>query len=205
LVAVIKVGLTGGIGTGKATVAKMLSSLGALVIDADRLAHEAVHPGSRPWKQVVRAFGKGILGRDGRIDRRRLAAIVFSDPGKLRLLDSIVHPPVLREMRRRMERAAAEGRYPVAVADVPLLFEAGLENEFDRVIVVTCPREEQIRRCRARGGMSREEVERRINAQMPLREKERRADYVIDNRGALEQTGKQVREVWERVVSGSGA
>jgi len=198
----IRIGLTGGMGTGKATVAKMCARRGALVVDADELAREAVRPGRRAWKRIVEVFGRSMLKADRSIDRRALAAVVFSDQRKLKRLNAIVHPPVIREMRVRLARAAREGKYAVAVANVPLLFEAGLEGEFDRTIVVTCPREEQVARCAERDGLSRREIERRLRLQMPIAEKIRRSDYVIDNGGTLNNTERQVGDVWKILTGG---
>ena len=189
-------------GTGKATVAKMCARRGALVVDADELAREAVRPGRRAWKRIVEVFGRSMLKADRSIDRRALAAVVFSDQRKLKRLNAIVHPPVIREMRVRLARAAREGKYAVAVANVPLLFEAGLEGEFDRTIVVTCPREEQVARCAERDGLSRREIERRLRLQMPIAEKIRRSDYVIDNGGTLNNTERQVGDVWKILTGG---
>ncbi len=198
----LRIGLTGGMGTGKATVAKMCARRGALVVDADELAREAVRPGRRAWRLIVKAFGKGILKTDRSIDRRALAAVVFSDPRKLKRLNAIVHPPVKREMRARLARAAREGKYALAVANVPLLFEAGLEGGFDKTIVVACPREEQVARCVERDGLSRREISRRIRMQMPLAEKIRRSDYLIDNGGTLDNTERQVGNVWKILTGG---
>ena len=195
----IKLGLTGGMGTGKATVAMFFASLGALVVDADEIAREVVRPGCRAWKNLVEVFGKEILKADGSINRVALAGVVFREPEKLKRLNAIMHPPVIDEMRRRFRSAEEGGRYAVVVADVPLLFEAGLEAEFDKTVVVTCPREEQIRRCCARDGLSRDDVESRLRAQMPLEEKVSRSDYVISNRGLLEDTEKQVKNLWVKL------
>lgn len=186
-------------GTGKATVAGMCARRGALVVDADELAHEAVRPGRRAWRSVVKAFGRGVLKADGSIDRRALGSIVFGDRRKLDRLNAIVHPSVIWEMRRRFARAAREGRHDVAVANVPLLFEAGLEGEFDKTIVVACPREKQIERCRERDGLSRREIERRIRMQLPVAYKIRRSDYVIYNGGTLKNTERQVGETWKNI------
>lgn len=198
----ITIGLTGGMGTGKATVARMCARRGAFVIDADELAREAVRPGRRAWRSVVKSFGRGVLKDDGSIDRLKLAAIVFCDRRKLDRLNAIVHPSVRWEMRRRLARAGREGKHDVAVANVPLLFEAGLEEEFDKTIVVTCPRKKQIERCRERDGLSRREIERRIGMQLPITNKIRRSDYVIDNGGTLENTKRQVKETWRMLTGG---
>ena len=133
----IRVGLTGGVATGKATVAGFFKRLGACIVDADRVAHEAVLPGTKAWGELVSTFGKCILESNGHIDRRRLASIVFEDGDKVKHLNSIVWPPVIKELRRRLEIAEEEGSYEIIVANVPLLFEAGLEGEFDKIIVVT--------------------------------------------------------------------
>lgn len=201
----LRVGLTGGMGSGKATVARFLARYGACVVDADELAREAVSPGSGVWRELVREFGDGVVSEGGEIDRRALAGLVFEDPAKLGRLNAIVHPPVVREIRRRFAAAEREGIYEVAVADVPLLYEAGLEDDFDRVVAVTCTREEQLRRCRERDGFTRAEIESRLNAQMDLGEKSRRADYVIDNSGTIGATEVQAKEVWQRLLRIHGA
>ncbi|MEJ2744135.1 MAG: dephospho-CoA kinase [bacterium] len=198
----IRIGLTGGMGMGKATVARMCARRGAFVVDADDLARSAVRPGRRAWRSVVKAFGKGVLKADGSIDRSALAEIVFGDRRKLDRLNAIVHPSVVWEMRRRFARAAREGKHAVAVANVPLLFEAGLEGEFDKTIVVTCPRKEQIKRCSERDGLSRREIERRIKMQLPIADKIRRSDCVIDNGGTLKNTERQVKETWKILTGG---
>jgi dephospho-CoA kinase len=199
---VLKIGWTGGLGTVKATVAKMFARRGALVVDADELAREAVRPGRPAWKRIVKAFGRSVLKDDRSVNRRALAGIVFGDPRKVARLNAMVHPPVMREMRRRLASTAREGKRDVAVANVPLLFEAGMEDEFDRTVVVTCPRKEQVSRCRERDGLSRREIERRLRMQMPIAEKIRRSDYVIDNGGTLKDTAKQVKNIWEILTGG---
>ncbi|MEI6633288.1 MAG: dephospho-CoA kinase [Chlamydiota bacterium] len=198
----ITVGLTGGYGTGKGTVAGMFARRGALVIDADKIAHEAIGPRRAAWREVVRAFGRAVLAPDGSIDRRALAGIVFADARLLARLNAIVHPRVAREIRRRLLRAAREGRRGVAVVNVPLLFETGMEKGFDTTVAVTCPRGEQVRRCRERDGLSRKEVERRIRMQWAMGEKIRRARHVIDNGGTRANTEKQVRELWAPLTGG---
>ncbi len=196
----IKVGLTGGVATGKATVAGFFKRLGALIVDADRIAHEAILPGTKAWGELVNAFGRFILKSNGRIDRRRLASIVFEDGDKVKRLNSIVWPPVIKEMGRRLEIAEREGRHKVIVANVPLLFEAGLKGEFDKIIVVTCHRDEQIRRCSKRDGLTKKEIESRIKLQLPMEEKIKRADYVITNASSLEDAEKQVNEIWNELM-----
>lgn len=201
-VPLITIGLTGGYGTGKGTVAAMFGRLGALVLDADELAHEAILPRRPAWREAVRAFGPAILAADGTVDRRALAAIVFRDRGALARLNSIVHPRVRREIRRRLRLAVRGGRHAAAVVNVPLLFEAGWGGDFDATITVTCPRGEQVRRCRERDGLSRKEVERRIRMQWPTGEKIRRSRHRIDNGGARDHTRRQVMKLWRTLTGG---
>ncbi len=193
---VLVVGLTGGLGSGKTTVARMFARLGAVVIDADRIVHEVLDRAGAVRSEVIRVFGEGIA-TGGRIDRRKLAAVVFRDARRLRRLEAILHPVVIRKMRRRIRAAAREGR-GVIVLDVPLLFEAGLAGEVDRVVVVTARREQRIRRAAAALRLSRNETERRMRAQMPLRLKVRAADAVIDNSGEVSVTRRQVTALWRQ-------
>ena len=199
----LTVALTGGYCTGKGTVARILGRLGAFVIDADGIAHEAIAPRRPAWREVVREFGRGVCAADGSIDRRRLAGVVFRDTRLLKRLNAIVHPRVGREIGRRLTRARREGRHRVAVVEVPLLFESGMDRRFDTTVVVTCPRGEQIRRCAARDGLSRKEVVRRIRAQWPMGEKLRRARHVIDNGGTRAYTERQVRRLWNSLTGGN--
>jgi len=199
----VTIGLTGGYGTGKGTVAGILGRLGALVIDADEIAHEAIAPRRPAWREIVRLFGGGICAPDGSIDRRRLAAVVFRDGRLLRRLNAIVHPRVGREIRRRLARARREGVRRVAVANVPLLFESGMDRWFDTTVVVVCPRAEQVRRCAARDRLSGREVVRRIRSQWPIREKLRRARHIVDNGGTRAYTERQVRRLWDSLTGGN--
>jgi dephospho-CoA kinase len=178
------VGLTGGIGSGKSTFSALLRERGAAVVDADRLARDAVAPGSAGLAEVVRAFGEDILDASGALDRKRMAARVFADPVARRRLEAIVHPYVRAGMAAEVRRLAATGA-PLALYDVPLLYEAGREGDVDVVVVVWAPREAQLARLAARDGMSAAEAEARIAAQMPLDEKARRADFVVVNDGTL--------------------
>lgn len=179
------VGLTGGIGSGKSTFSALLRARGVPVIDADRLAREAVAPGSAGLAEVVRAFGDDVLDASGGLDRKRMAARVFADPAARRALEDIVHPRVREAMAAEVQRLAATG-VPLALYDVPLLYEAGRERDVETVVVVWAPREAQLARLSARDGMSAAEAEARISAQMPLDEKARRADFVVVNDGTLE-------------------
>lgn len=193
--AMILVGLTGGVATGKTTVARMFKRGGAVVIDADALAHLVVRPGRPAWRQVVKIFGKGILNRDRTINRHALGAVVFRNKSKLRRLERIIHPHVAREQNRLTKQAARKNPKSVVIYDVPLLFEAGIDRRVDKTIVVTADQNTQIARLRKRNGLSRAEAFRRIRSQMPLREKVRRADYVLDGASSRAKLNAQVRSL----------
>lgn len=187
----MRLGLTGGIACGKSTVLAMFAKRGIPTVDADVLARRVVEPGEPAWREIVERFGADLLLPDGRIDRKRLGALVFSDEAARRDLNRIVHPRVRAAMWREVEEIERRGA-KLVVCDVPLLFESGLEDRFDAVMVVYVPPEEQLRRLMARNGLTREEALARIRAQMPIEEKRRRADYVIDNSGSLADTERQV-------------
>lgn len=195
------IGLTGGIASGKSTVSGMLAGLGAAIIDADRLTREVQSPGSEGLREIEEAFGGEVILPDGSLNRRRLGQIIFHDKDSLELLDSIVHPRVIertREILRQMQTAAKEdGRVHIAVVDAPLLLEAGVDKIVDEVWVVALPREEQAKRLMRREGYSRDEALSRIDSQMPLEEKEKRAEHIIDNRGTVLETREQVFTLWQ--------
>ena len=193
----LRVGLTGGIGSGKTTVAAMLRELGCAVIEADPLAHEMIEPGRPAYDDVVRGFGSAILGPDRRIDRNKLAEIVFADPARLGRLNQIVHPRVTGEIQRRLAGFEKQGQ-PVAIVEAALLIETGYDQQGDRLVVVWCKPQQQRERLRARG-MSDEQIERRMAAQMPLEEKRRLADDLIDNSGTLDETERQVERLARRL------
>ncbi len=176
----IFVGLTGGVATGKTTVANMFRRCGAVVIDADELARQVVTPGKPAWRDIVRTFGKQILKPDRTINRHALGAIVFHDKKKLRRLERIIHPRVAREQARLTKQAARKDPKAVVVYDVPLLFEAGIDKRVDKIIVVTADRDTQVARLKKRNGLTRAEALRRIKSQMPMSKKRRFADYVVD-------------------------
>ncbi|MEW6243289.1 MAG: dephospho-CoA kinase [Bacillota bacterium] len=199
----IVIGLTGGIASGKSTVSKMLASLGAYVIDADELAKDAIAPGTAGFAELVRAFGDHILTPHGDVDRKRLASIAFADPDKLSLLNRIVHPRVVA-MVSELIRAARERGEKVVVVDVPLLIEAGLTHMVDTVWLVWVDSDTQIRRLLERDRYSMKEATLRLSAQMPLDEKKKYADVVIDNSGTREDTEKQVRALWREIESSEG-
>ncbi len=192
------VGLTGGICSGKSTVAAMFERLGAVVIDADRVAHELQVSGQPLFEAIVSAFGRQIVGEDGRIDRRRLGAIVFSDPKARARLEEILHPAIVEECERRIQQARASGA-AVCLLDAALLIESGRHARFDRMVLVEASEAVQLERLMARMGLSREEVMQRIRSQMPLEEKRRHAKFVIENGGSLKETERQVRAVWKQL------
>ncbi len=197
----ILAGLTGGVASGKTTVAKMFAHCGAVVIDADALAREAVAPGKPAWRDIVRAFGRDVMHPDHTINRPRLAALVFGNQRRRRLLERIVHPRVAREQRRLVRQAEARNAKAVVVYDVPLLFEAGIDSHVDRVIVVTADRETQIARLQRRNGLTRADATRRIKSQLPLAFKRRRADYVLDGTLPTRQLAKQVRRIYAELAA----
>jgi len=210
------VGLTGGIGSGKSTVAELLRRLGAVVVDADAIVHELQRGGSPLLARMVEAFGPGILRPDGELDRKALGDLVFRDPEARARLGRLVHPEVGAEMMRRVETARASGARLV-VLDVPLLLEgrqvgrpegreAGRAGPYDSVIVVWVPETLQIERTMARDGCQRAEALRRVHAQMPLDRKRELADHVIDNSGSREQTEARVRALFSDLTrAGAGA
>lgn len=197
------VGLTGGIGSGKSTVARFFEARGAAIIDADRLAREAVLPGTPGFAAILERFGPGVLGPGGDLDRAALGRIVFGDEEARRALNAIVHPEVARLAAERMATLSAAGQ-ALIVYDVPLLFENGLERFLPETIVVSVPEEVQRARVHARDGLRPEEIEARLRAQLPLAQKAARATYVIDNSGSLEQTEASVDALWKNLVQERG-
>lgn len=195
------VGITGGIGTGKSTVAAMFESLGAARIDADDLARAAVSPGQPAYQQVVARFGQRFVRSDGTLDRSALAEVVFSDPAARRDLEGIIHPYVIQVIQERIAALRhSPTPPPLLVIEIPLLYEAGLEWLVDKTVVVSSEQQRQQERLMTRTGMTLEQARLRILAQMPLQEKERRADYVIRTDGSLEEVRQQVCRVWDDLV-----
>ena len=196
----ILVGLTGGVATGKSTVAKMFKQCGAIVIDADELAHEVVKPGKPAWREIVNTFGKTVLNADRTLNRQALGAIVFRHSAKRRRLERIIHPRVAREQQRLTKQAARKNPDAVVIYDVPLLFEAGIDKRVDRTIVVTANRETQIARLKTRNSLSRTEAIRRIRSQMPLSKKIHLADIVIDGTRPRQDTVKAIRATYHNLL-----
>ena len=193
----ILVGLTGGVATGKSTVAKMFGQCGAVVIDADQLAREVVQPGKSAWRDITHTFGTGILNPDRTINRQTLGSIVFSHPRKRRWLERLIHPRVAREQQRLARQAARIDPDAVVIYDVPLLFEAGIDKRVDKIVVVTADRETQIARLSNRNGLSRSEALRRIRSQMPMNRKCRLADFVLDGTKDKRRLQKDVAKICE--------
>ena len=192
----VLIGLTGGVATGKSTVAKMFQRCGAVVIDADELARDVVQPGKPAWREIVRRFGTSVLNSDKTINRQALGQIVFQNRTKLRQLERIIHPRVAREQARLTGQAAREDPKAVVVYDVPLLFEAGIDKRVDKIIVVSADQKSQISRLKRRDGLSRAEALRRIRSQMPLSTKRRGADYVLGGTKESRSLAKSVRRLF---------
>ncbi|HEX7103588.1 MAG TPA: dephospho-CoA kinase [Nitrolancea sp.] len=190
------IGLTGNIACGKSLVLNELRELGAETFDADLVAHEVMRHGTPAWYQIVERFGDGVVGDDGEINRRALGAIVFADPAALEALDQIVHPATVAAIRERVENVSGG----VAVIDAIKLFEAGLNADCDEIWVVDCTREQQIERLMRRNNLSRDAAIERIDAQPPQAEKRARADHVIDNSGAPDDTITAVHALWDGVL-----
>ena len=188
------IGLTGGIASGKSTAAQYLQELGFPVVDADQIAREVLAKGGSGLKAVVKQFGRELLDSNGELDRRALGRIVFAQPEKLRELEAIVHPFVREKMREEKTRFE-QAQFPAAFYDVPLLFEKGLQDDFDFVVVVTSPEPLQTQRLKSRNSLGDQEIADRLSRQIPLAEKEKRADFVIQNTGTLADLKRQVLEM----------
>lgn len=193
----LNVGLTGGIASGKSTAARILREKGAFLVDFDDLVRRLQGRGTPLWQDIVDNFGPGILQPDGQIDRRALARVVFADEKKRRFLEGLVHPPVIALWQEQLAGLAGPGR--IVISDCPLLFEAGLQNLFDLIIVVHVDPEVQLRRLTARDNLSLPEAYSRLAAQMPIRDKLPLADIVVDNNGSPDDLALHLAEVWERL------
>jgi dephospho-CoA kinase len=198
------IGLTGGIASGKSTVARMLEKRGATVIDADRISREVVAPGEPAYKDIVAAFGEGILNPDRTINRGALGSIVFADPEARRRLEKITHPAIGRRASEKLEDLRRSGA-TVVFYMAPLLIEAGITSRVDEIWVVYVDRETQVERLMGRDGINRDEALRKIATQMPMDEKREHGRVVIDNRGTEAETERQLQEAWEREIQGSGS
>jgi|SRR6266481_7062404 dephospho-CoA kinase len=197
-----RLGITGGIASGKSVVAGMLREMGFHVLDADALGHTLMEPGTRAYGEIVRQFGAGVVGADGRIDRGKLGAMVFADRGKLERLNGILHPRVEEEIVRRFGEWERGGVRDAVFVEAALLVEAGYQKNLDGLVVAWCRPEQQMERLLARG-LSEDEARRRIAAQMPADEKLKFATEKIDSSGSLEQTQRQVEELAGRLKRGA--
>lgn len=197
----LNVGLTGGIATGKSTVVRMLVKKGARVIDHDALVHTLQEPGRPVWNRIVEAFGREILDAGGRIDRKTLGVLVFGDEERRKVLEGIVHPAVLEEAQRERDRIGRKDERAIVLSDIPLLLEVGMQGLFDLILLVYAPPEVQIARVMKRNSMTRDEAVARLEAQMPIDEKLKRADVVIRNDGTMKELQQRVDEVWEELLS----
>jgi len=201
----LKVGLTGGIASGKSVVGEMFVALGAHLIQADAIAHQLMQPGEAVYQEVLRHFGAGILNPDGSVNRARLAEAAFgasgqNEPSRIQELNQIVHPEVIQRQEEWMAEVGRGDPRAIAIVEAALILEAGSANSFDRIVVVTCRPEQRIQRMAARVGVAEEvarrEVERRMAAQFPDEEKIQVADYVIENSGSLDETQRRVGQVY---------
>jgi dephospho-CoA kinase len=193
----LRVGLTGGLASGKTHIGRELERLGCFVVRADELGHQVLAPGGEAYEAVIAEFGRGILDENGAIDRRRLAGEVFDRPERLAALNALVHPPVRRRQREMIDAFAVREPGGIAVVEAAILVETGSHRNFDRLIVAVCPPEMQLERAIARDGITREEAEARLRRQLPLQQKAQLADYVIDTSGSYESTLAQTRKVYD--------
>ncbi|BBI34920.1 dephospho-CoA kinase [Cohnella abietis] len=192
----MNIGLTGGIATGKSTVAKLLIKQGAILIDLDAIAREVVEPGQPALLAIAARFGQAVLQENGSLDRKKLGTIVFTNTAERKALEAITHPAIRAVMRDRMAYHAEKSSSKLVVVDVPLLYESGLESYFEQIMVVYVPRTEQLQRLIERDKLTTDEAQRRLDAQMDIEEKRLRADILIDNSGSLVSTEQQIERYW---------
>jgi dephospho-CoA kinase len=193
---VLRVGLTGGLASGKSFVGRALADLGCHLIEADKLGHEVMMPGGEAYDAIVQEFGPTVLDAEGRISRRKLSGIVWDNPERLEKLNNLVHPPVREREESKMAEIARADPRAIVVVEAAILVETGRYKSFDRLIVVTCAPEHQMERALERGSYNKDEILARLSRQLPLEEKLRVADYVIDTSGSKEATLEQVRKVY---------
>ncbi|WP_342417300.1 dephospho-CoA kinase [Paenibacillus sp. FSL R10-2782] len=194
----MNIGLTGGIATGKSTVSALLVAKGALLIDADAIAREVMLPGHPVLMAVIQHFGQAVMNSDGTLHRKKLGEIVFEDPAQRQALNDITHPAIREEMRTRMGSYEREHPDKLILADIPLLYESGLESLYDEIMVVYVPRDVQLQRLMLRDGLTEEQAGLRLSAQMDIEQKRSLADIVIDNSGTQAETKQQIDQFWQR-------
>ncbi len=197
-------GLTGGIASGKTACAGYLAELGARIVDADRIGHDLLLSSGAAYNEIVEAFGESVLDAGREVDRRRLGALVFSDAAKLSRLNAVLHPRIIRQVEETASRLRAENPQAVVIVDAALIFESGIGGHFSKIIVAWCRPEQQVERLIGKNGFSREEAEQRIRSQMPAEEKRRRADFVIDTSGSIEETARQVQALFPKLQQLAG-
>jgi dephospho-CoA kinase len=193
------VALTGNIGSGKSTVARLLEERGAYCIRTDEIARKVVEPGTPAYQEIVQAFGRGVLSEDGTLDRSALGRIVFQDEGKRRLLERITHPRIMEEVARLIAEGTQRG-VRVIVIEIPLLFETGMDQNFSDIILVIAPESVRFQRVRERDSLDPDEVMKRIQSQIPEEVKIPKAPWVIENSGSLEELKRKVDELWQELV-----
>ena len=193
------VGVTGGIASGKSTVARMLEELGAPVIDFDALSRSVVEPGKPAWKDIVAYFGEQVLLEDKTLDRKKISEIVFRDPEKRKKLEGFTHPRIYEDFRRLVKEYTEKDPEVIIQVVVPLLIEANLQYLFHKLLLVYIPQEKQIERLMDRDKISQEMAQNILTAQLPIDEKKGYADFIVDNSGSLEETKRQVGEVWQKL------
>jgi dephospho-CoA kinase len=196
----LKVGLTGGIASGKSTVSEAFARLGAKVLDADEVAREVVLPGKPAWTKLRHTFGSEFFHPDGRLNRNKLRRLVFANPEERSKLNAIVHPEVMKEINSRFEQLTSSAEHAVVLVDIPLLIEVGVAHRFDKVVVVYANESVQVMRLMQRDGLSREEARQALSVQIDLRGKAKKADFVIDNSGTPGETQAQVEKVWQELL-----
>ncbi|MEF3352176.1 dephospho-CoA kinase [Paenibacillus sp. GYB006] len=192
----MNIGLTGGIASGKSSVSKLLVSLGAILIDADQIAREVMLPGHPVLAAVAKHFGQVVLLEDGSLNRKKLGELVFNHPDQLQALNQITHPAIRQEMRDRKHKFEEQFPDRLVVADIPLLYESGLEDGYEQIMLVYVPREVQLERLMKRDGLDKDQAILRLKAQMDIEEKKQKADIIIDNSGNFEETKKQILAFW---------
>jgi dephospho-CoA kinase len=197
----LKAGLTGGIAVGKTFVVSVLRELGCQVIDADLLAHQAIEPGKPAYQEIIREFGQEVVAESGQIDRTRLGAMIFAEPGLRARLNAIVHPRVFEAQAKWLAAVEAKSPGAIAIVDAALLIETGAYKRFEKVIVVYCAPELQLERLMRRDNLSRQDAQARIASQMPSEEKLKFADYSIDTSGSLAETRLRVEAVYASLIS----
>jgi len=192
----LNVGLTGGIASGKSLAARLFAQKGAFLIDADCVARQAVMPGSPGLERIVGQFGRRVLDSSGALDREKLGSEVFADPEKRKKLEAILHPLILETMFSRIDDLRKQGHAGIVVSDIPLLFECGIQNQFDKTVLVYADPSIQLQRLIARNRLAEAQALQRLSAQMPIAEKRRRADFIIENTGNLQELEARVAAAW---------